>query len=89
MGSAQAPHRATALPMPCRQPVQPAASTKIAAGGISASPTWATVADEPSTIPATTTRRQLTAGRQSKIAIPATISASNQVPGMIVCSFWS
>ncbi len=89
MGSAQAAHRAAALTMACRQLAEPATRTKSAAAGMSASPTCATVADVPSTMPAATTRRQLTAGCQSKIAMPATISASNQVPGMIACSFCS
>ena len=39
-------------------------------------------------MPPATTARQLVLLCQSRMARPATISAANQVPGMIVCSDW-
>ena len=79
---------AAALAMRCRQP-SAATSTKSKAGSSRASPTWATVAQAPSSTPAASSRRQPMPGRQSRMARPATIRASNQVPGMIDCSDWS
>ncbi len=53
------------------------------------SPTWAKVAEVPSTRPATAARRQLVSLCQSRMARPATISAWNQTSGMTVCSICS
>ena len=53
------------------------------------SPTWATGAAQPSTSPAATVSFIPGRGRQSRHASPATMNASNQTSGMMVCSICS
>src|SRR5258708_36308552 len=89
-GGATAAVRAAVLAVACRQP-PPAASRQAAAGRIRASPTWATVAEVPSTRPAAAARRQPgrarrggpAAGGPKRDARPAPVRAAHKGAGMI------
>lgn len=88
MSRAKAAHSAAALISLTRQPGT-VISTYTSAGRMKISPTWRTVAEDPSASPAASTIHSRGRGCQSRQTRPATIRASNAVSGMIDCSIWS